>query len=286
MTAPINHHYIPQSYQLLFSPDGEKVFLYNKDNARYIGPVTPRNFCSENYLYTVDGITAKTLGGETFIESVILANLDRLFVGEMRKIISSNPDKTNVDVIHLARFFGYLSCRHPLVISDHEVRLNKTLIARLVEHAKSSPEMRQLAERSGIDLDNPDEFDKLGFSESRNISIIKMMDQAERNAEHILESMAWRFLFSKTGEFILSDNPFVIIQDKQALRGAFENGKDYQIIIPLSKEVCVAFSADTAPITYEYISEHQVKLLNKLVAANAIRWIIGSSQHLLHQYDH
>lgn len=202
-------------------------------------------------------------------------------MAEVRKIISENTDKTNVSIFNMARFFGYLSCRHPLVISAYEEKLNSSLIRGLIDHAKSKPEFIIKAKELDIDLENPQEFEGLEFSETRSFSLLKMLEQAKKNSEHIHDSMGWKFLFAKNSEFILSDNPFIVIPEELELNELFKNSECYRIIIPLSKKLCVAFSPIKEPISHERIGAEEVSALNKLIFENAVRWVIGSSETVL-----
>lgn len=282
MNNPKNHHYIPQSYQLLFSEnDSGKLCLYDKENSKFIEGQSPRNFCAENFLYSLSGVAEKELSSSTYIENPFLSTIDGQFVEEVKKIVSENIDKTNVSTFNMARFFGYLSCRHPLVISEYEENLNKSIIQGLVEHAKSKPEFIMKAKELEIDLDNPQAFEGLEFSETRNFSLMKMLEQSEKNAEHIHESMGWKFLFAKQSEFILSDSPFIVFSEDFELNNLFKNSQFYRILIPLSKEVCVAFSPTKKPISHEYLGAEEVLVLNRLIFENAVRWIIGSSKKVL-----
>lgn len=279
---PKNHHYIPQSYQLLFSKKGsDKVCLYDKKTSKFIEEQNPRNFCAENFLYSLSGVAENELSSSTHIENPLLSSIDGLFVREVKKIISESTDKTNVSIFNMARFFGYLSCRHPLIISEYEEKLNKSLIRGLIEHAKSKTELIIKAKESDIDLENLQEFEGLEFSGTRNFSLLKMLEQAEKNSEHIHDSMGWKFLLAKASEFILSDNPFIVFSEEFELKNLFKNSECYRIIIPLSKELCVALSPIKEPISHEYLGAEEVLVLNGLIFENAVRWVIGSSKTVL-----
>ncbi|MDF2414849.1 DUF4238 domain-containing protein, partial [Aeromonas sp. 1HA1] len=189
MSNPKNHHYIPLSYQLLFSLDGKNLFYLDKKDSRVVGPAGPRNFCSENFLYSLTGDTAKTSDSPTLIENPILSTIDGAFATEVGKLISDDPDKTDVSLYNLSRFFGFLSARHPSLINEFQDRFDRTLIGEILKHARGDEAAKKKAQEMGLDLNDDSLFEGVSFSESRNITLVKMIENAKKNAACIHDFM-------------------------------------------------------------------------------------------------
>lgn len=282
MSNPKKHHYVPQSYQLLFSlNDNGDLFYYDKKSLEFIGPVSPRGFCVQKHLYSLTGNAAKLTDVPTLIENPMLSTIDGEFVDEVKKLISGNSDKANVRLYNMARFFGFLAERKPEFIQDFEERSNKELFLRVLEYAKSKPDAVAKAENMGIDLNNKDAFKLVKMSESRNMSLVKMIEKAEEIAELIHDSLGWMFLYAYEKDFILSDTPFVVLSEAIELKGVLEKQDKFFILIPLSRQLCVVFSSIKKNIDHRYLSHHQTGILNDLVFQNAERWVMGSSENIL-----
>jgi hypothetical protein len=131
MSNPKNHHYIPQSYQLLFSLDGKNLFYLDKNDCRILGPAGPRNFCSENFLYSLTGNAAKASDSPTFIENPMLSTIDGAFATEVGKLISDDHDKTDVSLYNLSMFFGFLSARRPSLINEFKDGFDRAFIGEI-----------------------------------------------------------------------------------------------------------------------------------------------------------
>jgi len=160
---------------MLFSDgDSEKLYFYDKNMSKHIGPAGPRNFCSENYLYSLTGSIAGNFDKPTHIENPVLSTIDGNFVSEVTKLISKNPNKTDVSIYNLARFFGFLSSRHPELIYDFEERFNAGLVEKVVEFSRTCPKSIARAKESKLDLYNPAIFKSIMFTESRDMALLKM----------------------------------------------------------------------------------------------------------------
>lgn len=278
MSNPKNHHYIPQSYQLLFSLDGKNLFYLDKKNSKILGPTGPRNFCSEKFLYSLTGEAAKTSDSPTLIENPMLSTIDGAFATEMGKLISADPDKTNVSLYNLSRFFGFLSARHPSLINEFQNNFDRALIGEILKHARGNESAKKKAQEMGLDLNDDSLFEGLSFSESRNITLGKMIEHAKGNASFIHDSMGWLFLYSFEADVLLCDQPFIIKDKPIVIDQLFSFGDEYIILIPLSRQLCLALSSVNSGIRYTYISSSQAMVINDLIINNADRWVIGPTR--------
>lgn len=282
MSNPKNHHYIPQSYQLLFSLDRKNLFYLDKKDSRIIGPAGPRNFCSENFLYSLTGEAAKASDSPTWIENPMLSTIDGTFATEVGKLISDNPDKTDVSLYNLSRFFGFLSARHPSLINEFQDRFDRALIGEMLKHAKGDEAAKKKAQEMGLDLNDDSLFEGLSFSESRNMTLVKMMENAQENAACIHDCMGWLFLYSFEADVLLCDQPFIIKDDPIVIDQLFRVGDEYIILIPLSRQLCLALSSVKSDIKHTYINSSQAMAINDLIIDNAERWVIGPTKESIH----
>lgn len=282
MSNPKNHHYIPQSYQLLFSLDGKNLFYLDKKDSRILGPAGPRNFCSGNFLYSLTGEAAKASDSPALIENPMLSTIDGTFATEVGKLISDNPDKTDVSLYNLSRFFGFLSARHPSLINEFQDRFDRALIGEILKHSKGDEAAKKKAQEMGLDLNDDSLFEGLSFSESRNMTLVKMLESARENEACIHYSMGWLFLYSFEADILLCDQPFIIKDDPIVIDQLFRVGDEYIILIPLSRQLCLALSSVKSDIKHTYINSSQVMAINDLIIDNAERWVIGPTKESIH----
>jgi hypothetical protein len=278
MSNPKNHHYIPQSYQLLFSLDGHNLLYLDKNESKVIGPAGPRNFCSENFLYSLTGEMAKTSDSTTLIENPILSTIDGAFTSEVKKLISEDPDKTGVSLYNLSKFFGFLSARHPRFIKEFQNDFDRTLIETILKHARTDESAKEKAQEEGLDVYDDSLFEELTFSESGNMALMKMIKNAQENAACIHDSMGWLFLYSFEADFLLCDNPFIVKDDPIIIDQLFSDGDSYIVLIPLSRQLCLALSSIKSEVKSEYINQIQTEIINRFIVNNAERWVIGPSK--------
>lgn len=278
MSNPKKHHYIPQSYQLLFSLDGKNLFFRNRENAKVVGAAGPRNFCSENYLYSLTGINSEAFNSPTFIENPMLSAIDGAFATEVGKLISDDPDKTGVNFYNLSRFFGFLSARHPSLITKFEDWLEQMLTKEILKHANVDQAAKEKLQEIGLEQNNDSLYPRLSFSETHDITLMKMIENAEENAACIHNSMGWLFLYSYDADFLLCDQPFIIKDEPIVIDKLLSSGDEYIILIPLARQLCLALSLVKADISYAYINSIQVKTINNLITNNAERWVIGPTK--------
>lgn len=282
MINPKNHHYIPQSYQLLFSQDGMNLFYLDKEDSRILGPAGPRNFCSKNFLYSLTGETATASGPPTLIENPMLSTIDGAFATEVGKLISDDPDKTDVSLYNLSRFFGFLSARHPSLINEFQDGFDRALIGEILKHARGDETAKEKAQEMGLDLNDDSLFEGVSFSESRNMTLVKMIENAEENAACIHDSMGWLFLYSFEADVLLCDQPFIIKDEPIVIDQLFGGGDEYIILIPLSRQLCLALSTVKSDIKHTYINSSQATAINDLIINNAERWVIGPPKESIH----
>ncbi|MFM5560139.1 DUF4238 domain-containing protein [Aeromonas rivipollensis] len=282
MSTPKNHHYIPQSYQLLFSLDGKNLFYMDKKSSRIVGPAGSRNFCSESLLYSLTGEMSKEFDSPTLIENPILSTIDGTFATEVGKLISDDPDKNDISLYNLSRFFGFLSARHPNLINEFQGGFDRALIGEILKHARGNEVAKKKAQDMGLDLNDDSLFEGVSFSESRNITLVKMIEDAEENAACIHDSMGWLFLYSFEADVLLCDHPFIIKDEPIVIDNLLSHGDKYIILIPLSRQLCLALSSVKSDIKHTYINSSQAMAINDLIINNAERWVIGPTKESIH----
>lgn len=279
MSTPISHHYIPKSYQLLFSANGEQLFYFDKKkkDSKPIGPAGPKNFCTENHLYSLTGEAAKAADSPTLIENPLLSIIDGAFVNEVEKLLSKDPDKTNVNFDWLSIFLGILPVRHPSPITEYTNHVDCELKSKIPKHARLDDDMKNKAQELGLDIYNESLFAGISLSESRNVALRKMIEIAQENATFIQNSMGWLFLYSWNEDFLLCDKPFIMKDDPILIDDLLDEDGSYRILIPLSRQLCLALSSVESGPTSQYILPSQAKAINGLIMRNAERWVIGAS---------
>lgn len=281
MSTPISHHYIPRSYQLLFSVNGKHLFYFDKKNSRIIGPAGPRNFCTESHLYSLSGESAKIADSIALVENPMLSAIDGAFVNEVEKLLSKDPDKTNVNFDWLSIFLGFLPIRHPSQITKYTSDFDCELISKILKLARLDENTKKKAQELGIDIHNESLFKGISSSESRNVALRKMIEIAQENSAFIQNSMGWLFLHSSNADFLLCDKPFIMKDDSILIDDLLNHDSNCRMLIPLSRQLCLALSSVESGPTSQYILPIQAKAINDLIIQNAERWVIGASAESL-----
>ncbi|SMC74770.1 Protein of unknown function [Desulfocicer vacuolatum DSM 3385] len=217
----------------------------------------------------------------TLIENPMLSTIDGSFAKEMEKLISDNSDKTNVCLYNLSIFLGFLSARHPIFIKEFQSGFEKRLITEILKHARTDENAKKKAQEMGIDLYDESEFEEISFSESRNVTLVKMIENAQKNAKFIHYSMGWLFLHSLEVNFLLCDDPFIVKDRPIEVRELISHSDEYIALIPLSRQLCLALSSVKKDIKHEFIKEDQARVINNLVIGNAKKWVIGATKESL-----
>ncbi len=110
----------------------------------------------------------------------MLSTIDGAFATEVGKLISDDPDKTDVSLYNLSRFFGFLSARHPSLIYDFQERFDQAFTGGILKHVRGDEAAKKKAQEMGLDLNEDSLFEGVTFSESRNITLVKMIENAEK----------------------------------------------------------------------------------------------------------
>jgi hypothetical protein len=135
----------------------------------------------------------------------------------------------------------------------------------------------------GLDLNDDSLVEGVSFSESGNMTLKKMIENAVENAACIHDSLGWLFLYSFETDVLLCDQPFIIKDESIVIDQLFSGGDEYIIIIPLSRQLCLALSSVKSDIKHTYINSSQAMAINDLIINNAERWVIGPTKESIHE---
>jgi hypothetical protein len=94
--------------------------------------------------------------------------------------------------------------------------------------------------------------------------------------------MGWLFLYSLEADVLLCDQPFIIKDEPIVIDQLFSGGDEYIILIPLSRQLCLALSSVKSDIKHTYINSSQAMAINELIINNAERWVIGPTKESIH----
>ncbi len=147
MTAPKNHHYVPQSYLRRFSSDGTQVYVFDKS--------TRRSFVTN----------VKNVASETYFHDIPEDQLSKLLEWVQQKFKDSEDLP---DIVDAVKGLGTIEERLSQ-IEGQFVTVIDELVADLERNTawfKAEPEIKSLSRRATNDVDVIDIVERLAASES------------------------------------------------------------------------------------------------------------------------
>lgn len=276
---PNRNHYIPASYQRLFSTSSEEdLWYFDKLQGKLIeSRRIPKKFCRKNGLYTLDDLSSQGGAEVTHIEDPILSVIDGKFNNAI-KYLRDGGGINDVDIEDLLNFIAFLGLRHPISLGNTKREIEKYLFLQLIEVTKNDPGLTREAKSRGIDLGSISENDIPMHTGSKNASLYYMLLKAESELSAI-KSCGLIFLYTDDSHFVLCDYPLLI--SESGFPGLCSNWEEVRVVIPLCSNICLGLTDREGARRKVKIEYPVVNAINIALYQHAKQWVMGDNKHYL-----
>ncbi|MBM9500276.1 DUF4238 domain-containing protein [Leptospira sp. 201903071] len=274
---PRRHHWIPQFYLEYFAvtesigTESPEIWCFQRgdtDQAEFKTGI--RAVAAKNDLYTkkIEGSKDTTLESEfADIEGLISQIWKTLAYG------SFNFNKSDSYKKGFSPFLGLMLVRHPIQFSDWE-KYHKKIVNLLDEVKKESNKMTIEISDSELELN----FEGYDLYRNQSTTDLKnsFLDNIKGNSMHLVEQLLkkrWSILHCDKPAFVTSDNPVLILNDKN--KGI--NRPNTKIVFPISPQRAFYIDdlIDEPHWQYYPITESHVHELNYLQWVSDIKFMFS-----------
>lgn len=287
---PKRHHFLPKSYLDGFARDGF-VWLYDRERNEYRRQQPLNTAVIGNYYVFENKDGEKDYSLESYFSKI---------EGSAKSTIKKLEAKGEIspeERLYLAHFIALLMVRSPKF--DREVNeiadaATKQLIKHSVPNVEAATELLRQYEKNspgeegGITPESMLKFihgEKFKVVQSRNSIISTMLDQAQKVTFEVA-MMDWLVVHAHpSSAFITTDEPIgFIVPEEFRLSGEPVLGLASQKIVklvPLSQTVAIMLGKFGGGFGHRGVLREQVRSLNKLIAAECDRYVIGRDEALV-----
>ena|GEM_PF-2494510 len=275
------HHYVPVFYQKNFTNANGLFWVYDRQRTAS-QELAPKVVCSQKDLYAIVPSQAPK---DQRLESQALAIADGMCAAALRELITGKMPPNLTTMANVAYFVALQASRLPSTskhisdvyrkVAEEFMRLSAVSVERMEElinqYSEATGETLNVSAESMVEAIKGNHLEVV-------VSERPFLEHLFRNADFLSKvfmGMSWDILLAPadTG-FILCDDPLVIVPPY--------GGKDIGVGIPgavkyfpLSRLCCLRISDTGETIRYRKIDKEKVAAINKNIAANSERFVMG-----------
>lgn len=291
MSDPQQHHYIPETYLQHFCNAAERLWLYDKWEARSFVS-TPGKVLKERFYYAQpDYANSKLNHG---IEHFFSRTVEKPWPDVIDALYRRDYD----DDLRTA-FFTFmiaLRVRVPSARKAIEYVLQqsvRTFLRKLRENGRLPDDYKMLSlfnEKLGTNYRDVDELYEAGAVQIKidpHRSLLAMIDLAKGFAQ-LFQTLQPVILINRTDlDFDTSDNPVIYFPANQAVDYCtpyqYREGEPYEFAFPITRDLCLYHHSlqPRPPRPFNYVTTEDRNLvtrLNTFVHAFADRYVVSSSK--------
>jgi len=285
--AAKKHHYVPVFYQKGFGDAENMLWVYDRKLKTY-KHLHPKVICRQEDLYTVRPGNAPT---DRRIETDVLSPIEGIAAPIIRRLAPGIPLSQD-KIAWLAFFIALQRSRLPsfgrAISKVYEVNMEQALRMQFANVDRATAAFSQLAKTGKkVDVD-PASMVKAVLNREIKIAATErpflenMFEMALRLAGWMGRA-DWSFLVAPMSHpFILCDNPFTAVPaEGMALEGVGPGCPGVVNYFPITKRLCLRLYYGRFDTRFWDIDSLYVRLVNRNVAANSERFIMGSNRHQL-----
>lgn len=282
------HHYVPVFYQKGFADAEGLLWVYDRKLKTY-KHLHPRVVCFTEDLYTVRPDNAPR---DRRIETEILSPIESDTAPIIRKL-APGVALSEEETAKLAFFIALQRTRLPsfgrAVSRMQEVNMEQMMRIQFANVDRATTALNELAARTGEKVDlEPASMVKAVLNSEIKVSATErpffeaMFEQA-KNLAKWMSRAHWSFLMAPASHpFILCDHPFTIVPPEGVMLDGVGPGLPGVVnYFPISKRWCLRLFYGEFDMKFWDIDSLYVRLVNRNVAANSERFIMGSNQQQL-----
>jgi hypothetical protein len=286
--AAKKHHFVPVFYQKGFGDAEEMLWVYDRKLKTY-KHLHPKVICREEDLYAVRPDNAPR---DRRIETDILSPIDGHTAPIIRKLAAGGT-LSKEETARLAFFIALQRSRLPsfgrAVSKAYEVNMDQAMRMQFANVDRATATLNELAAWSGETVElEPASMVKAVLNKEIKIAATErpflenMFEMAARLGGWMGDA-DWSFLVAPTTHpFILCDHPFTSVPPEGiALDGVGPGLPGVVSYFPITKRLCLKLYYGRFAMRYWDIDSLYVRLINRNIAANSERFIMGSNRQQL-----
>ena len=281
MSEPRKHHYVPVFYQKYFVNPHGLLWVYDR-SLKTCKELHPKSVCFEKDFYT---IRRKDAPWDRRIETVF-SFVDGMSSSAIREFLFQSPTRETIS--NVLYFMAVQSHRTP--------EFSRTMKEM---YASSAEEMMRLMAvdvgrmQSVLDRYSRDTGESVNVTAESMVKAVRekgikveatempflshIFSQAESTFK-IMAQLSWQTLIAPQNVgFITCDNPLAVVPPEGCpLVGFFIPGT--VSYFPLSRQICVRLDSSGKPFGNRKISKEKVQVINRNIASNSERFVMGSDK--------
>ncbi len=277
--VPRRHHYVPVFYQNHFLNVSGLLWVYDRKLNTY-KELHPDSVCFKKDLYAV-----KPEGGsrDASVESEYLAKVDGLGASAIRDIVERKLTRSVQRAVayFAAHQFMRLPSKRRQISEQYERTAVDAMRVTFANTDRAKEVLDRLAEKTGTRDDMSPEL-MVQFVKGDNMRLVateipfltNLISQAQE-LSGLIARFDWQVLVSPEDRgFITCDDPLVIVPPEGvrnvglAVPGAVK-------YLPLTRHLCLRLGDFDAGLTFRNIDGETVRTVNKNIAADSDRFIMG-----------
>ena len=283
------HHYVPVFYQKLFINVDGLSWVYDRGHIVYRN-LPPKVVCFQKDLYAIVPPEAPK---DQRLETLALAKADGMCSSAIRELTTGKMPPDFETMANVAYFIGLQASRLPSTskyisdvyrnVAEEFMRLSSVSVARmeglLTQYSETSGEKLSVSAESMVEAIKGKQLEVVVNERPFLEHIFHQADFLSK----VFLGLCWNILLSPpdTG-FILCDDSFVIVPPF--------GGENIGISIPgavkyfpLSRRICLRIGDAGKEFRYRKIDKEMVAAINKNVAANSERFVMGPDKAQLEE---
>jgi hypothetical protein len=279
VSEPRKHHYVPVFYQKYFANPNGLLWVYDRSQ-KTCKELHPESVCCMKDFYTV---RLKDAPWDRRVETEIFSIIDGMSSSAIRELLFQSP--TREAISNVLYFMAVQTHRTPtfartmkeMYVSSAEemMRLMAVDVGRmqsvLDRYSRDTGKSINASAESMVKAVTEKGL-KVEATETAFLSHI--FSQAESTFK-LMAQLFWQVLIApQNAGFITCDNPLTVVPPEGCpLVGFFVPGT--VSYFPLSRQICVRLDGAGKPFGSRKISKETVQAINRNIAANSERFVMG-----------
>lgn len=280
MSEPRKHHYVPVFYQRSFADPYGLLWIYDRRLKSY-KQLSPRVVCFEKDLYALKPTDGRPR--DRRIETKCLSIVDGLAATAIRELVSGKADSETIKAVayfigvqfnrlpSIGRFLGALYARGAAEMMRLMAVSTERMQGVLDNYARETGEAVTVSAESMVTAVRENHLEV----RSNEVPFLNHLFSQALSASKVLERMDWQVLISppQTG-FMVCDAPVTVVprigtdQVGLAVPGTVK-------YFPLMRAFCLRIGDMGFRLSHRKVSKETVQIINRNIAANSERFIMG-----------
>jgi hypothetical protein len=279
MNEPRKHHYVPVFYQKHFVNRKGLLWVYDRSRKKYM-ELHPVSVCFKKDFYTV---RLKDEPWDRRVETECFNLIDGMSSSAIREFHSQSPTRESIG--NVAYFMAVQMHRTPTfarIMSEMYVSGAEEMMRLMaVDVGRMQSVLDRYSRDTGKSINvSAESMIKAVRDKGLEVRATEMaflghiFSQAESTFK-LIGHLDWQVLIAPKGAgFITCDNPLTVVPPEGcAAVGFFVSGT--VSYFPLNCQFCVRLDKSRRPFGYRKISKETVQVINRNIAANSERFVMG-----------